>query len=434
MPLIVQNQRLRQSQRPRFAPWLLGVGLALMATGPAMAAPESAPSAPTVAASATAAPISLHQVQVQGTSIGARDVKTVGQLLKAEALFEKDRALAPHARFEFKVYGRRNAEQSADVDLGLQTAQGRIPVNLDADGRFSIDAARRTLDGDTEIRSRLRDGAVTWRPYITTPGSTERLRRLGDLRLQCRAGFYSGVARSSGLWLINTLKLLSVPELDGCAQESTGWSNFSDAPVFGVRLRFGDQVQDLSQGLIGGLNDGEGSSYDWGFALRDRLFRLPMGDKRWPDDTLVEFEFMDDPQQPVDAELLALEHPLVAASRALVPQLSTWDALQAQLGRPRNSFQYASGWRVVRYEGKWLPAPASASEERAAGERQAGDLPASAPATPAAKRDRKQRSVPSEQLELALLFDDSDRLVKYALRKLGLRRQAKQAELPWRAP
>ena len=33
-----------------------------------------------------------------------------------------------------------------------------------------------------------------------------------------------------------------------------------------------------------------------GYALRDRTYFLPLDDRSWPDDTLVEFDAMDDPQ------------------------------------------------------------------------------------------------------------------------------------------
>jgi hypothetical protein len=31
--------------------------------------------------------------------------------------------------------------------------------------------------------------------------------------------------------------------------------------------------------------------------LLDRTYYVPIWDKGWPDDTLVEFEYMDDPQE-----------------------------------------------------------------------------------------------------------------------------------------
>ncbi len=38
-------------------------------------------------------------------------------------------------------------------------------------------------------------------------------------------------------------------------------------------------------------------------ALLDRTYVLPLGDPTWPDDTLIAFDYMDDPQPPGQSPL-----------------------------------------------------------------------------------------------------------------------------------
>ena len=301
-------------------------------------------------------------------------------------------AFAPQAVMMFKVFGRQDTGQWKAVDLGLLSPQGRLPVQLDEQGRFVLRDEWRQLDTDTELRSRLMDGKVTWRPDVRTPGSSAHLRRLGDLRLQCRASFFSGVARSgiAGTFLGSVLK----PLVNGCDSKLNAWSSFADAPVFGIRLVHGDRALHLSQSMVGGLRDPAGSSFDWGYALRHQLFRLPMGDERWPDDARVEFELVSDPQSPVDDALLQAPGALSAVARSLQPGIA-WDELKPKLGRDAGMVRYDhSGLRVVRYLQEQLP-------------------------------EFKQ------SLELVLLLDEQDRLVKFALRAMGEQRLAQAVPDPW---
>lgn len=244
----------------------------------------------------------LGRVAVQGEAATAREKKTLGQLFKAEALFEKHHALAPAAALKFKVYARTQADAAPSLELGLMTPAGRRPLVLDAEDRFVIDPAWHALDERTEVRSRLADGRVTWRPDIRTPGVPDGERRLGDLRLQCRVAFGSGVARGTDFFG----GLFSFA-FDDCWDRDWSPSNFADRPLFAVTLVHGERRLVLSERLLHGLRDDGVPKYDWGYSLRERMFRLPMGDASWPDDTRVVFEFMDDPTAPPDAELLALK-------------------------------------------------------------------------------------------------------------------------------
>lgn len=317
----------------------------------------------------------LGRVEVQGESATPRERKTLGQLRRAEALFERHRALAPQAVLHFKVHARRQAEAAPSLALGLMTPDGRQPVVLDDQDRFVLDPAWRALPEHTELRSRLADGRVTWRPDIRTPGVAEGERRLGDLRLQCRVGFGSGIARGStgwGRWLSFAT--------DDCGDIDWSPSHFADRPVFTVTLVHGERRLPLSNRLLHGLRDDGGPDFDWGFSLRERMFRLPLGDAAWPDDTRVVFEAMDDPPAPPDPALQALADDWVRAALALAPGLSPPDVAH-RIGAAADDTRFESGRRLQRHL-RQLATPA-------------GPL----------------------RLELVSLFDADDRLVKTALRR-----------------
>jgi hypothetical protein len=333
------------------------------------------------AASAPQPEAQLSRVEVQGEAAIARERKTLAQLFKAEALFEKHRALAPAAPLRFKVYARTQAETTQALALALVLPDGRQPVPLDAEDRFAIDPAWRRLDPGIEVRSRLADGRVTWRPDIRTPGVPEGERRLGDLRLQCRVAFGSGVAR--GTTLLGGLFSFA---FDDCWDRDWSPSNFADQPIVAVTRVHGGRRLTLSNRLLHGLRDEGGPRYDWGFSLRERMFRLPMGDERWPDDTRVVFEAMDDPAAPPDAALQALPDGWVQAALALAPGLAPADVAQ-RLGPASDDLRFESGRRL---------------------QRRLRDL-----GTP------KQ----PQPLELLSLFDADDRLVKSSLRRLEVPRR-----------
>jgi hypothetical protein len=320
----------------------------------------------------------LGRVEVQGEAATAREKKTLAQLFKAEALFLKHHALAPAAALTFKVYARTQAEATQRLELGLMTPSGRQPVPLDSDDRFVIDPAWRQLPGHTELRSRLADGRVTWRPDIRTPGVADGERRLGDLRLQCRVGFGSGVARGA-TFLFGLLRF----DTADCDDPTWSPSNFADRPVFAVTLVHGERRQTLSARLLHGLRDDGGAHYDWGYSLRERMFRLPIGDASWPDDTRVLFEAMDDPPAPPDAVLQTLPDDWTrdALALPLTRGLSPADVAQ-RLGPASDDLRFESGRRL----------------QRRVHEIKAPDAPL--------------------RLELVSLFGADDRLLKSQLRRL----------------
>ncbi len=414
--------------------WSLAlVSLACQAQTEAPAAAEAA-SQPQAKAE-----LALQKVEVQGESTAQRELKTLATLYEARELFEKHHALAPQAELKFKVYARTLAEHQQKINLALVTRQGRVPVPLDAEDNFTIDPAWNRYPDATELKSRLLDGRVTWRADIRTPGLPAHERRLGDLRLQCKVGFASGVARGDKVGFFGTVLKAVFSSTDSCDNRYSSGSSFADRPIFSVTLIDGARRQTLSNAMLHGLTDGSGAQYDWGFLLRERMFRLPMGDRGWSDDTRVVMEYADEPQQATDQRLLASEHVLAKAARELKPGETTPEQLRERLGKA-NEKKFDSGRRLLRHLSVKTLLPPDLPPEVLAqlpaqdfsklSPAQLMALLAKQPAYKAAAASAARAASDAEAgatmgqpvlevVELVTLFDEQDRLTKYALRRLS---------------
>jgi len=257
----------------------LGVALAVAATSVLAQTPP--PAEPVVVSAAVLAP---------------RDARTVAELRRAQALFEELRALSPQGELSFRVLARLNGAQTDRLGPQLVTVSGRIDITLDALSRFRLQPQWDALPPDTEVRSRLRDGGVAWRSDVRTPGLPPNTRRLGDLRLQCKLDWgvplgRSGVVPGGSAW---------VSPARQCESALTGAMNsqFADQPVLAIDLVHGARRERLSYFFLHGAGDNLptrmfSGGTDWAHQLRDHMYRLPLHDRSWPDDTRVEFTFMD---------------------------------------------------------------------------------------------------------------------------------------------
>ena len=233
----------------------------------------------------------VQQVQVTAVRPGARDEKTVAQLLSARQAFDRHHALAPTATLAFRLYARRDPKDLARLRLQLVDGNTRRDVALDDHQRFELDPTWR--EGAT-LQTTLPDGAVAWKIDIRSPGIPPDARRLGDLRLECEADTFHGNLQR-GLRTPISAVLDASDEL--CLlDDAEAW--FAETPLFGVTLTSGDRSRKLPYRYLHGSNGtmAMAALFDWPYALRDRTYFLPLDDRSWPDDTLVTFDAMDDPQ------------------------------------------------------------------------------------------------------------------------------------------
>ena len=257
-----------------------------------LAAPAWTATAPAAAASAPAE----QQVEVTAQLPGARDEKTLSQLLSARDAFERHHALAPDATLAFRLYARHDAKDLARLRLFLVDGRQRSEIPLDANQRFALapEWTRELADRGVLLQTNLPDGAVAWKIDVRTPGIADDRRRLGDLRLECEADTFHGNLQR-GLRTPVSAIMDASDEL--CLlDDAEVW--FAERPIFGVTLVSGTRHRTLPYGYLHGSTGTMtlAGLFDWPYALRDRAYFLPLEDRSWPDDTEVVFDAMDDPQ------------------------------------------------------------------------------------------------------------------------------------------
>lgn len=245
------------------------------------------------ALTAQAAPPELPTVEVQGESSARREQQTVADLLLVLEVFERERSqYAPHAELRIRVLPRRDLADTPALEL--RHGGVREPIALDSLGRFIIPPEWRALPADAVVRSRLLDGRLAWAVDVRTPGLPADTRRLGDLRLECRADLYGGaLARGIKPPAFYAMRAAS----DVCTSRLVNYGFFADRPVFAAEVREGERHAELAYRWVHGSEMGQSNPLfglvDWPFALRDRFVVLPPDKwKDWSNDALITMEPM----------------------------------------------------------------------------------------------------------------------------------------------
>lgn len=229
-----------------------------------------------------------------GAAQAAEDERSYAGVLKGIEAFAKYHALAPQAVLGFRLYPRQaQADRPQGLALAIVSGDTRVPIPLDAAAGFSV-PVRPDLSGPSAVlRTNQPAGSFAWRPDVRTPGLPPNTRRLGDLRLQCK------VDLSAGLMDIPQSRanqaLLASGAAEACDYRKAFYPVFADRPVFEVTLVSGSKRQALPtlDSLYGlGASPDRLPLLDWAH-LRDRVVRVPLSDKSWPDDTQVVFEYME---------------------------------------------------------------------------------------------------------------------------------------------
>ena len=238
----------------------------------------------------------VQQVQVTAAHPGARDEKTLAQLLDARDAFERHHALAPDATLSFRLYARLHAQDLAQLRLYFVDGPQRREVPLDDHQRFALDPAWTGTDAHRGalLQTNLPDGAVAWKVDVRTPGLVADRRRLGDLRLECEADTFHGNLQRGLRTPVSAI--LDASDQLCLLDDAQVW--FAERPVFGVTLVSGARRRLLPYDYLHGSTGTLALAplFDWPYALRDRAYFLPLDDPSWPDDTEVVFDAMDDPQ------------------------------------------------------------------------------------------------------------------------------------------
>ena len=265
--------------------------------------------------------------------------KSYRKMVKGMDLFERDHSLAPDAALRYRLLQRKPGGDIERAPVYLVGSSFNERVSVAADHTFALARERKALNEDAVVRSERRAETMTWRADIRTPGLPSNVRRLGDLRLECEVGMEAGLVSQYNV--LDRLFDFFENGREYCGGTQQKYLYFADRPLFSVTLKSGERretlpIQKLYAAIINGRRD-ELKHCDCE-ALLDRAYVLPLGDKSWPNDTLVELEYMDAPPEQTAADA-ANDRLLGGESKAEV---------QATYGRPA-TIRFDTGYEVWSY-------------------------------------------------------------------------------------
>ena len=224
--------------------------------------------------------------------------KPYRRILSGVELFEKRHHLAPAATLRFKLLSRHRDTNMDAIDLEIVGDSFAIPVAVAADRTFTLERSALALKENASVRPNRKAGTMTWRAEIRSPGVPPGARRLGDLRLECEVGMQAGLISNYRPFLFGLLDPFLREGPEYCRRAAPRYLFFAERPIFSVTLVFAERREVLPvDRLYGGASRDPEWKEDLPYCdcevLMDRAYFMPLGDASWPDDTLVEFEYMD---------------------------------------------------------------------------------------------------------------------------------------------
>ena len=187
--------------------------------------------------------------------------------------FDEYHRMAPNVpALRFRVEGRDSADKPVLPAARLGGDNGfSLALAVYADGMFTVPRSQTALDANSELvlNQKRRQYRVT--PVVRSPGLPENVRRLGDLRLECRVQV-AIIKEEIPLWVVLAANTL-LRTRDWCGFTFEGKSGFTFKHTQTL------QAAVLVDGNRSALLETEGKG-----------FRVPLGDTSWSDDALVELE------------------------------------------------------------------------------------------------------------------------------------------------
>ena len=224
--------------------------------------------------------------------------KSYRKMIRGMDLFEKERGMAPNASLRFKLLPRKRETDMNNIVLEVIGTAVDFAVPIAPDHTFTLPRNPQAFDENAQVVPNRKAQSMTWRTEIRTPGLPPNTRRLGDLRLECRVGMEAGLVSGSGTlasWIVGAV--LDTPAY--CDKPAPLYLFFAEKPLFSVALVDGQRKEVLAiDKLYAAASDNPKLTTELPDCdcevLVDRTYFLPLGNRSWPDNTLVVFDYMDD--------------------------------------------------------------------------------------------------------------------------------------------
>ncbi len=221
--------------------------------------------------------------------------KSYRKMIKGMDRFEREHALAPAAQLRFRLLPRRPGVAMDGIRLRVAGDSVSLPLALAPDNSFVLPRDQQAWQQDAAVVANRKTDSMTWRASIETPGLAPGTRRLGDLRLECRVGMDAGLISNSAP-LFGWLSRLLTDTDHVCNSPDGNYLFFAERPIFSVTLRAGQRSMVLPFTMLYAGANQTADTLPWCDCqlLLDRSYYAPIWDRRWPDDTIVAFEYMDE--------------------------------------------------------------------------------------------------------------------------------------------
>ena len=227
--------------------------------------------------------------------------KSFRKMVQGMDYFERSRAAtAPDASLRFRLLPRKPGTDMNLVRLEVVGSTFEVVVPVTPDHTFVLERNPKALQEDAVVSPNRKRLSMTWRTDIRSPGLPPGIRRLGDLRLECQVGMEAGLVSNSSP-IARIADLFTTDPKSYCERKDARYLYFAERPLFSVTLVAGSRREVLSTDQLYAMaSDDPGLASDLPYCdcevLVDRTYFLPLGDRSWPDDARVEFEYMDEPR------------------------------------------------------------------------------------------------------------------------------------------
>lgn len=230
---------------------------------------------------------------------GLRDPvdKSYRRMVSGAELFDERKSLAPGAELRFKLLPRRPGTNMKDIDVAIVADTFETPLEVAPDNTFALPRDPKALRENASVRPNRKAKTMTWRADIRSPGVPAGMRRLGDLRLECEVGMQAGLISDYRRSFFGLLRELFPDGPRYCYRENNQYLFFAERPLWNVTLSHGERRETVS---VDRLYGAAARDPEWRKSLpycdcevlMDRAYFMPLGDRSWPDNTLVQFEYM----------------------------------------------------------------------------------------------------------------------------------------------
>lgn len=202
------------------------------------------------------------------------EVRRYTSILAGLDAFDRHHHLAPGVdALRFRVQPPRDPASDATVRVRLEGDGGFVlPIAPDVRGEYMVPRSEEAKAANSELVLNQKSSRYRIQPHVRTPGLPENVRRLGDLRLECKVWVAISKNEIGLMWTLTINGLLRTRD----------WCTFLDKGKAGYAFH----VQERLVRAI--LHEGNRSAL---LESRRRSFMAPLHDMSWSDEALVELEY-----------------------------------------------------------------------------------------------------------------------------------------------